>query len=239
MPARVSRRNFLTLLASSGTAAALSAYLPSAARAASTPGLTGSPLNTTLTPKEALQRLIDGNKRYVDLKVQRPDQTADRRTEVAKGQSPFALILSCSDSRVPPEILFDQGLGDLFVMRTAGNVTDDIVLGSIEFGVEELGIPLLVVLGHERCGAVTAAVNGDHVPGHISAIVEAIQPAVDKVKGQSGDAVDNAVRANALMVAEQLAAAGPILSESVKAGKLMVVAARYDLDTGTVEILSK
>jgi carbonic anhydrase len=240
LSAGVSRRNFLALLASSGTAAALATYMPNAVHAASTsPLVSGTTASNKLTPKDALQVLLDGNKRYVTSKAEHPDQTADRRVEVASGQHPIAIILSCSDSRVPPEILFDQGLGDLFVMRTAGNVLDDAVLGSIEYGVAELEIPLLVVLGHERCGAVKATVEGHEVPGHIAYLVKAIKPAFDKVKAEAGDVVDNTVRANALMVADQLAAAEPILSEAVKAGKLMIVAARYDLDAGEVEVLTK
>jgi len=240
LPARVSRRNFLALLASSGTAAALGAYVPNAVHAASSnPRVSGTVASNKLTPKDALQALLDGNARYVAAKAEHPDQTPDRRIEVASGQHPIAIILSCSDSRVPPEILFDQGLGDLFVMRTAGNVLDDAVLGSIEYGVAELEVPLLIVLGHERCGAVKATVEGHEVPGHIAYLVKAIKPAYDMVKNQSGDAIDNTVRANALMVADQLAAAEPILSEAVKANKLMIVAARYDLDEGKVEVLTK
>jgi carbonic anhydrase len=151
LPARVSRRNFLALLASSGTAAALGAYVPNAIRAAgANPGVPGTVASNKLSPEEALKALLDGNARYVASKAEHPDQTTERRIEVASGQHPIAIILSCSDSRVPPEILFDQGLGDLFVMRTAGNVLDDAVLGSIEYGVAELEVPLLVVLGHER-----------------------------------------------------------------------------------------
>jgi carbonic anhydrase len=240
LPARVSRRNFLALLASSGTAAALGAYAPGVVRATSTtPHGSSTTASNKLTPQEALKELLDGNKRFVAAKAEHPDQTADRRTEVAQGQHPIAIILSCSDSRVPPEILFDQGLGDLFVMRTAGNVLDNAVLGSIEYGAAELQIPLLVVLGHERCGAVKATVEGHPVPGHIDYIVKAIKPALDSVKDQAGDTLDNTVKANALMVADQLAAAEPILSEAVKSGKLMIVAARYDLDAGEVEILTK
>lgn len=240
--AAMRRRAFLTLLAGSGAAAAFAAFAPELKISpkfafAATPAATQQAA-ASVAPDAALKELVDGNQRYSAAKLQHPDQTEGRRVEVAQGQHPFALILSCSDSRVPPEIVFDQGLGDLFVIRTAGNISDDIVLGSIEFGVEELGISLIMVLGHERCGAVTAAVNGEHVPGHIEAVVKAIQPAVEKVKDQSGDKVDNAVKANALMVAEQLQKSEPILAEKVKAGKLKIVAARYDLDSGLVEMLS-
>ena len=112
--------------------------------------------------------------------MKRPNQGVERRKELVEGQHPFAIILCCSDSRVPPEVIFDQGLGDLFIVRTAGNVFDNIALGSIEYAVEHLEVPLLVVLGHGQCGAVTATVEGGHAPGHISNVVEAIQPAVVK-----------------------------------------------------------
>lgn len=122
---------------------------------------------------EALARLMEGNARYVSAKLNHPDQTLQRRAEVASGQHPFAIILTCADSRVPPELLFDQGLGDLFVVRVAGNIVDDDILGSIEYGVGELATPLVMVLGHERCGAVKATVEsveqGGEVPGHIGA----------------------------------------------------------------------
>lgn len=145
---------------------------------------------------EAMQRLKDGNQRFAADKATHERQHADRRAEVAKGQKPFAIVVCCSDSRVSPEIVFDQGLGDLFVVRTAGNVVDDVGLGSIEYAVEHLGTRLVVVVGHTECGAVSAAVSGGEVHGHLRAVVEAIKPAVEKVKGQAGDPVDNAVRAN-------------------------------------------
>ena len=191
-----------------------------------------------LSAADAWQRLKDGNQRYMAGTLAHPNQTRDRRTEVAKGQEPFAIILSCADSRVGPEVVFDQGLGDLFVVRVAGNIVDNVGLGSIEYAAEHLHTPLLVVLGHEKCGAVAAAVGGGHAPGHIHSIVKALEPAVASAKALGGDAVDNAVRANVQRVAKQLNQAGPILSELVKAGKLKVVGARYDLDTGLVELVN-
>jgi carbonic anhydrase len=185
----------------------------------------------------AQQKLIDGNKRYVDLKLSHPNQTAQRRAEVAKGQHPFAAILSCSDSRVPPEILFDQGLGDLFVIRVAGNIVDDAVLASLEYAVDHLGVKYIMVLGHERCGAVEAALKGGETHGHINSLVKPIQPAVDKAKKQPGDPLANAVRANVTMVVQQLKSSAPILEGLVKKGDLTVVGALYDLDNGVVSIL--
>ena len=183
------------------------------------------------------QKLIDGNKRYIDSKLSHPNQTPRRRMEVAKGQHPFAAIVSCTDSRVPPEIIFDQGLGDLFVIRLAGNILDDAVLASLEYAVEHLNVKYIMVLGHERCGAVEATIKGGDTPGHIVSLVKAIQPAVDNAKNQPGDLLDNAVRANVTMVVQQLKSSAPILGELVRKGDLTVVGARYDLDDGVVAIL--
>lgn len=198
--------------------------------------------NSNLSPDEALQRLKEGNQRYVSGKVVHPNQTVERRQEVAQSQHPFAIILNCSDSRVAPEILFDQGLGDLFIVRTAGNVVDDVVIGSIEYAVEHLGVQLLLVLGHQRCGAVTAAVEaaahtGSEVPGHIGSIIERIQPAVQQAQSLPGDLVINATKANVLLIVNELTCCAPILSDLVQAGKLKVVGAYYDLDCGEVSFL--
>ena len=192
------------------------------------------PAAVTITADEALAQLKAGNERFVMGKVIHPNEGAARRAEVAKGQKPFAIIVGCSDSRVGPEVVFDQGLGDLFVIRTAGNVVDDVALGSIEYAADHFGVPVILVLGHTRCGAVIAAVAGGKAHGHVGSVVEKIKPAVDETKGKKGDAVDNAVRANVRDVVHQLRSAGPILSGLVKAGKIRVVGACYDLDTGKV-----
>ena len=189
------------------------------------------------TADEAIERLIAGNQRYVTAKQSHPHQTPERRSELCEGQCPFAVILGCADSRVPPEVIFDQGLGDLFVIRVAGNIVDDGVLGSVEYAAEHLHTPLVVVLGHSNCGAVGATVAGGELEGHLPALAAAIQPAVDEVKDLPGDLVDNAVRANAKMVAGQLKASRPVLADLVHAGELKIVAARYDIDTGLVELL--
>jgi carbonic anhydrase len=193
-----------------------------------------------VNPQEALQRLTDGNARFVSgqLSHTTPEYVAEARGKVAQAQRPFAVIVGCSDSRVGPELVFDQGLGDLFVVRTAGEVVDEVALGSIEYAVEHLGSALIVVLGHERCGAVSAAVAHAQEPGHIAAVLKAIGPAVEETHGQPGDPVENAVRAQARDVAQQLQGATPILAERVQAGELKVVAARYDLDSGKVEWLT-
>ncbi len=184
----------------------------------------------------ALKRLTDGNARYVSHKEKHPHLDEHRLKEVAKGQHPYATILTCADSRVSPELMFDEGLGDLFVIRVAGNVVDDVVLGSIEYGAAHLHTPVIMVLGHERCGAVGAAVKNVVEPGHISSLVTRILPAVRAAKKQEGDLVENSVRANVELVVGQIKAAEPVIAELVLAGKCKVVGARYDLDDGSVTI---
>jgi carbonic anhydrase len=186
---------------------------------------------------EALNRLTEGNKRYVVGKFIRPHQTSVRRAELIEGQHPFAIVLGCSDSRIPVELVFDQGVGDLFVVRNAGNIADDVALGSIEYAAAHLHAPLVVVMGHGGCGAVTAATLGGELEGHLPVIVAAIRPAVDKVKTQQGDLVNNAARANAVMVAEKLKSSKPVLSELVRSGKLTISAAFYDIKSGKVEFI--
>lgn len=187
------------------------------------------------------QRLMEGNARFVAGKSEHPRQNPARREEVAKGQKPFAVVVSCADSRTSPELLFDQGLGDVFVVRLAGNIVDDAALGSIEFAVAKLGARLIVVLGHEKCGAVLATVDAvkspdaAKPPGHIGAIIEAIKPAAASVHGKPGDEVHNAIRANVLAVADKLKTASPVLTPFLKSGELTVVGACYDLDEGKVE----
>jgi carbonic anhydrase len=189
---------------------------------------------------EALQRLLEGNERYVANKSTDINESKSRRAELAHGQKPFATIFSCVDSRVPPELVFDRGLGDLFVIRTAGQVIDHAVLGSLEFGVAELKIPLLMVLGHEKCGAVKATVeaveNNITAEAEINWLVDGIRPAVEEAKSQPGDLLDNAVKANVSLTVERLKGSA-ILLEAVEKGELKIVGARYDLDTGIVEVI--
>jgi len=186
---------------------------------------------------QALQRLAEGNKRYVAGRATHPNRAAKRRAEVAKGQQPIAAILGCADSRVPPEVVFDQGLGDLFVVRVAGNFADEAGLGSLEYAVAVLKVPLIVVLGHGKCGAVEAAIKGGESPGHIRSLVKALKPAVDTVKGQPGDLLDNAVRANVVTVVGRLRGMKPILVDFVEKGKLKVAGGRYDLESGVVDLI--
>src|SRR5262245_41394070 len=188
---------------------------------------------------EALRRLLQGNRRFVAGELKQPTGSVlvKRRQALAKTQNPFAVILGCSDSRVPPELIFDMTLGDLFVVRTAGEVVDRVALGSIEFAIEHLGTRLIVVLGHQSCGAVSAAVSGPAETGNIPNVLKAIQPSVKKAKGQAGDSIENGVRANARDIAKRLQSSGTIIPPRVNAGELMIVAAYYSFDTGQVELL--
>lgn len=191
-----------------------------------------------MSPDKALARLMAGNSRFVRHREIHPDQTIARRLDLAKrGQHPFAVVLGCADSRVPPELIFDQGLGDIFVLRDAGNVVDDEMLGSIEYAVEHMRVSLIMVLGHEQCGAITAALQGGEAHGHIKAVLESIQPAVNASRSQPGDAVHNCVVANARRVAAQVATSEPVLRPLVEGGKIKVVAADYDVTSGKVILL--
>jgi len=194
----------------------------------------GQKAEDKVTADSALAELTAGNAHHVTHRYQHPHETLDRQRQLVSGQNPHAEILSCADSRVPPELIFDQGLGDLFIVRVAGNVASDIELGSLEYGAEHLHVPLLVVLGHQHCGAVTAAVEGGGAEGHIGALIALLRPAVEKTRGMPGDPVENAVKANVEMVVKQLRTATPLLAELVTHGKLKVVGAVYSLDTGKV-----
>lgn len=202
----------------------------------------GGPV-THVTTDEALAKLKAGNEKYVRGPELCAADLSKRRAGVATGQTPWATIVSCSDSRVPPELLFGgQGPGELFVARNAGNMVDTATMGTIEYGSAVLGVPLIVVLGHERCGAVAAACDivakNATFPGSIAPMVKAIVPAAAAVKGKPGDFVDNAVRESAKRTATQVASTSKIVADLVKAGKVRVVAARYDLDDGKVEFFA-
>lgn len=197
-------------------------------------------MDEQISGDQALERLRRGNERFVGGRALHPQQSRERREEVAHGQQPFAVILACSDSRVAPEIVFDQGLGDLFVIRTAGNVVDDVALGSIEYAVHLLQVPLLLVLGHQRCGAVTAAVEGGgaDLPGQIGTLLRLVEPAVRATSGGTpGEHIANAVAANARLVAQGLVARSALIRQAHEERGLKVVAAVYSLDTGEVRFL--
>jgi len=193
----------------------------------------------TVTPDQAMKRLREGNERFVEQKANKEHQDAARRDEVAKGQHPFAIVLGCADSRVPPEVVFDQGLGDLFVIRVAGEVAPAEVIGSIEYAVDHLGCRTIVVLGHSKCGAVDAALsaNGKPPEGNIGELLKDIVPAVEQVDRKAPDALDAAVRANAKAVAKTLVERSKMLDEMSKKGELLITPARYDLESGKVEYL--
>lgn len=190
-----------------------------------------------LDAQRAVERLLQGNQRFVSDLTSKGHRDADRRVAVAKGQHPIAIVVCCSDSRVPPEQIFDVGLGDIFVIRVAGNVVDAVGLGSIEYAAAHLHVPLVVIMGHERCGAVTAAISGEPAPAHVLAITDMIQANLVGTAPAAGDAVDQAVCINAKAVARQVASSEPLLKGMVAAGTLAVVAMRYDLDDGTARIL--
>ncbi|WP_373527763.1 carbonic anhydrase [Nostoc sp.] len=192
-----------------------------------------APAEDEITPDKALQELLDGNDRFVKRKRRNGNQTYSRLVEIAKGQKPFASILGCADSRVPSEIVFDQGLGDLFVCRVAGNIATPEEIGSLEFGSLVLGSKVIMVVGHERCGAVDAAIKGAQVPGQIGSLLEAIKPSVESSKDQSGDKLENACKANILSQVRKLKSS-PVLSKLIDEEKLTIAGGYYDLDTGRI-----
>jgi carbonic anhydrase len=199
-------------------------------------GLTAEP-GPTMSAAQALKLLLDGNQRFIAGKMEHPNQTPARRVEIAKGQHPFAAVLACADSRTAPEIVFDRGLGDIFVVRVAGNVADQVVIESLDYSVKHLGVRLVMVLGHRRCGAVIAAVEGHEEPGDVGPMLSELRPAVEASKGQPGDPVENAVRENVKLVMKNLATSEE-LTAMVKSGELKVVGGIYDLDAGTIEMLA-
>ena len=187
--------------------------------------------------KNPLERLMQGNQRYVtSTTVCHEDWTA-KRSALVENQKPFAVIVACSDSRVPPEIVFDQSLGDLFVVRVAGNVVDDFAIGSIEYGVNILGANLVLVLGHSNCGAVQAALKGMKFDNHIQEVLNAIQPAIAATKNESGDLLEKAIKANVKIVKEKLKSSKPLLVKLMETGKLRISGAYYNLESGKVEFL--
>lgn len=196
--------------------------------------------DTAMTAQEALTLLKEGNARFSQGKPARPNQDEARRINTAdNGQKPFAAVLSCSDSRVPVELLFDRGVGDVFVVRVAGNVAGVDQVGSIEYAVEHLGVPLIVVLGHNKCGAVSAAVDGHEAHGNIRAIVEKIAPVVAQTRKANPDMplnklVDACILANVKHVTHYLSANSAIIKHAVESGAVKIVGANYDIRTGRV-----
>lgn len=226
-----SRRDLLKRLAWSGAGLLATTTLPAALRADE--ARAGDPLfaPAPTSPREALDALYRGNARFVDGKITAPNRNMERLKEVAAGQKPFAAFLGCADSRVPVEIVFDQGFGDVFVTRIAGNVADAAIIGSLEFGVEVLGAQVLYVLGHSKCGAVSATLKGDAVPGQISTLYQHIRRAAK----ESGGDLDVAIRRNVQIQAEILSEASPVIARRIADGKLLIAGGIYDLYTGRVQ----
>jgi carbonic anhydrase len=233
-PYRSSRREFVRLTGLAAGAAGLA--LPSYGHAAVQDA-------AVRAPDAVLARLLEGNKRFVTGGLVHPGRKPEDFAALAEGQAPLAAIVACADSRVAPELVFDQGVGDLFVVRIAGNIVSGAgptVKGSIEFAVGELGVRLIMVLGHSQCGAVKAAIkhidDNDALPGSIGELIDPIRPAVRAVTGKPGDKLDNVIRANVLAGVEKLKGLDPILAKLAKAGELKVVGGCYELRSGAVEI---
>ena len=239
----MSRRALLGC-AAVGAAATASGMFGSIALAAPPPG-TAQSAPPTLTPEQVLSALKRGNAAFLQGRPTPGDVRGRRRLAIARAQYPVAVLVSCSDSRVPPEVLFGKGLGELFIIRNAGNTIDTAAMGSLEYAVAELNVPLVVVMGHERCGAVAAAVsvveNGATFPGSIGRMVEPIVPAVLDVRRQGAvDLLDASVRANVSRTVGRLRDySEPMVLDRIRSGRLRVIGARYDLDDGSVDFFDE
>lgn len=239
----MSRRTLLGC-AAAGAAATASGMFGSIALAAPPQG-TAQSAPPTLTPEQVLSQLKQGNAAFLQGRPTPGDVRGRRRLAIARAQYPVAVLVSCSDSRVPPEVLFGKGLGELFIIRNAGNTIDTAAMGSLEYAVAELNVPLVVVMGHERCGAVAAAVsvveNGATFPGSIGRMVEPIVPAVLDARRQGAvDLLDASVRANVSRTVGRLRDfSEPMVLDRIRSGRLRVVGARYDLDDGRVDFFDE
>jgi carbonic anhydrase len=230
----IARRGVLKL--ATAAVAALAVVPPALAAKAKAPP---KPQNV-LSPDAALERLMKGNARYVDGVSRRHDFKHEREA-LSGGQNPFAAVLSCADSRIAPEYCFDTARGDVFVCRVAGNFASDDIIASLEYAVEVLNTPLIMVLGHEACGAVDATIksvkDGSTLPGHLPALVAAIRPAVEAARTETGDMLANAIRRNVVLNVEKLKRAAPILSAAADAKKIRVVGGVYELGSGRVNLV--
>lgn len=237
------RRTMLGLSAAAVGAAGLMSVTSTAASAADP---VAGPPRTDLTPAQALARLMEGNRKFVADEDNVSDLSTRRRLELARGQAPFAALVGCADSRVGPEQLFGSGLGEMFIVRTAGNYVDDAGYGSLAYAVAALGVPLIVVMGHERCGAVDAATklvaNNEQLPPSLTRMVQPILPAVVDARATvgTGDLLDHAIHMNVRHVVKTLReSTDPLLATPMREGKVMVVGAYYDLDTGAVDFFDR
>lgn len=233
------RRLFLRRSSASAVAAAIGGLLTGSSAVAAQAAVFPKPHNA-LSPDDAKTRLMEGNARYVSGVTRRHDFTHEREA-LSGGQNPYAAVLSCADSRIAPEYAFDSARGDLFVTRVAGNFVNDDVLGSLEYAVAVLSVPLIIVLGHDKCGAVDAAVKvatkGATYPGKIQSLVTTMLPAVNKIKGETANLLDIAIAQNVRDSMANLHAQSTIIQEAKKAGKLTIVGGVYHLSTGKVELL--
>lgn len=238
-PSMKGRRNFLQLAAVSAGATLLAGAMPSLVHAAPTPASVPKPTND-LSPPLALQRLMEGNQRYADGVTKRHDFMSEREALVG-GQNPFVAVLSCADSRIAPEYAFDTARGDLFAVRVAGNFVTDNGLASLEYAVAVLGTPLIMVLGHDQCGAVAAGVkvvkDNARFPGKIQGLADTFKPSVNKVLKAPGDLLENAIAQNVTDTMARLTAESSLLADAVAAGKLLIVGGVYKLHSGRVKML--
>lgn len=187
--------------------------------------------------KQALERLLVGNRRYSAMRQLHPRQTDNHRQTLVEGQHPFAAILSCSDSRVPAELIFDQGLGDLFIVRTAGHSVNELVLASLEYAVFALQVPLLLVLGHAQCGAIMSVMQPQSLPGHLPQLMDHLRPALNSIDVTAQDALHQAICANSKYTAAYIAQHSQVLADALTTGRVEIVPAYYDLSTGRVDLL--
>lgn len=242
----VSRRFILTAGAATA-AAAIPAVVHAQTSTRQVSALAPAPVKdgkSALSPDEALELLKQGNQAFLRDELVFPDRSEARRLELAQGQAPFCAYVSCSDSRVPPELLFGRGLGELFIIRNAGNTVDTVAMGSIEYAVAVLGVPLVVVMGHESCGAVKAAMDvvekNARFPGQIDNMIEPIIPAVLEARGQDGDKTENAVKQNVRRVVRTLREeSDPLMLKPLGEGRIKIVGAYYHLDTGAVDFFDQ
>jgi carbonic anhydrase len=234
LPPPASRRQALRQLVATGSTALAASALGAALTRPLLAHERPYDLAPDLTPSQALAELYAGNARFVGGHVMAPNRNMARLREVAAGQKPFAAFLGCADSRVPIEIVFDQGFGDVFVTRIAGNVADPAIIGSLEFGTLVLGAKVLYILGHSKCGAVQATIAGQEVPGQISTLYQHIRRAAKDAKGD----LTLAIARNVQIQAEILQEASPVIARLMKEGKLVIAGGVYDLDTGRVTPIS-
>lgn len=190
-----------------------------------------------MNSKEALNKLLEGNQRFIQGTMGCKNSSIEQLREMANNHKPFAVVIGCSDSRVVPEIIFDQGLGELFVVRVAGNTVDNVCIGSVEYAVEHLNIPLVLVLGHTECGVFKTATSGDDVHHHLGSLVETAKKAVERIKDFEGCSLSNAIKENIHILVDKLQYSSPTIDKFIKEGKVEIRGALYDIKTGKIGVL--